>query len=173
MHQKRIGTCTILIVALALIALPPASAERETHVENSDGTISITIERMAQEQARAEVSYQDPNLGTVTYFDSNTGKPTTKENFQKTYEAQMDMVQDSNNRIVEEAHQAFKQGVISHEEFMSQHSIVKMANAGLEATRNQTVSTVRSLQPKPANQTADGRTASKIIIQKPRVLISN
>lgn len=169
MHFKR---AILLSGWLILSTFPlPGFAEREIHSQNPDGTVSIVIERTPQEQARADVSYDHPTLGTVTYFDSYTGKPITKENFQATYEAQLNMVRDNNNRIVEEAQDAFKQDAIDRDEFVRVHGQIKMANAGLEATRNQTVSTIQQSKPKPENQTADSRLASKILVQKSRVLV--
>lgn len=172
MRQKRNLIYTWFIVALMFVAMAPAFAEKEIHVQNPDRSISIMLERTPREQAMAEHAYVQPDGNTIYYLDSQTGQPTTKENFQATYEAQMSTVRDSNNRIAEEAHDAFKQGVISHDEFMKQHGIVQMANAGLEVTRNQTVSTLQNLKSKPTNETADGRIASRIIVQKPKVLVS-
>lgn len=79
---------------------------------------------------------------------------------------------NGNTALIDQAQSALAQDRIDVEEYNRVRETVKMANTGLTATRNQFVSSIQSLNPKPVNETADGRRANKITIVKPRVLIA-
>lgn len=163
----------IVLAILLLICIPVGFSETEIHRQGANGQVNVEIIRTPQEQNFAEHAYQTPDGGRMIYLGSgpNAGA-VSREAYIAQAQANHDALVANNQNIVQGAHDAWKNGSISKDEFFETHSQIKVINGNSERQVSAVKSAALNNQPLDIAKSKGNVTVYVQAKDKPRVLVS-